>query len=319
MNPLISVIIPVYNVEPYLEKCLDSVINQTYHNLEIIIVDDGSTDHCPAICDKYAGKDQRIIVIHQENGGLSSARNAGLNIAKGEYIAFVDSDDWLELDIYQVLIHAAGNTDADMIVCDAYYCKYGTNQRVTSSCNSRVITIIEDNNDIFFHILNPTPTIRFEVWNKLFRRFVIADTRFKIGQRYEDIYFDRVVFSRVNKCVFVDAALYNYLTERPGSTICSFNIGRISKLDELDEYIRYFKENDRDDIAYSFLLYATETAVFFYCTASMLGNDEDVKSIILDRFESYYKAMSNPSCRYQLFHISPSLFVWIVKIKALFK
>ena len=99
-EPKISVIVPVYKVEPYLRKCLDSIINQTYRNLQIILVDDGSPDNCGAICDEYASKDSRIEVIHEENGGVSAARNAGLKLAAGDYIGWVDSDDWIEPDMY---------------------------------------------------------------------------------------------------------------------------------------------------------------------------------------------------------------------------
>ena len=104
MEEKISVIIPVYNVEPYLRKCLDSVINQTYRNLEIIIVDDGSPDNCGAICDEYAARDDRVIVIHKKNGGVSAARNDGIRIASGKWITFVDPDDWCEPDYYEMLI-----------------------------------------------------------------------------------------------------------------------------------------------------------------------------------------------------------------------
>ena len=104
MKPLISVIIPVYNVERYLDECIKSIVNQTYENLEIILVDDGSPDNCPRMCDDWAKKDERIRVIHKENGGLASARNAGMNICTGEYISFVDSDDWMELNAYESLL-----------------------------------------------------------------------------------------------------------------------------------------------------------------------------------------------------------------------
>ena len=103
MKPLISIIIPVYNVEQYLHRCVDSVLNQTYKNLEIILVNDGSPDNCPFICDEYAKKDKRIIVVHKENGGLSSARNAGLEIVQGEYISFIDSDDWIHENYNEIL------------------------------------------------------------------------------------------------------------------------------------------------------------------------------------------------------------------------
>lgn len=112
---MISVIIPVYNVESYLKRCLDSVINQSYQDLEIILIDDGSTDNSSKICDEYASNDPRVIVIHKQNAGQAAARNDGINIAKGEYIAFVDSDDWIELDMYELLMQAIIDTKADIV------------------------------------------------------------------------------------------------------------------------------------------------------------------------------------------------------------
>ena len=113
----ISVIVPVYKVEPYLRKCLDSIVNQTYRNLEIILVDDGSPDNCGRICDEYAERDNRIRVIHQKNGGVSSARNEGLKIASGDWIGWVDSDDWIEPDMFEYLLENAKKSKADIAVC----------------------------------------------------------------------------------------------------------------------------------------------------------------------------------------------------------
>ena len=117
---LISIIIPVYKVEKYLEKCIQSVINQTYENLQIILVDDGSPDNCGKICVEYAKKDHRIEVIHKSNGGLSDARNKGLEIAKGEYIGFVDSDDYIESDMYEVLYNLLKQYNAYVKICNFY-------------------------------------------------------------------------------------------------------------------------------------------------------------------------------------------------------
>ena len=119
-STMISVIVPVYNVEPYLRKCLDSIVNQTYRDFEILIIDDGSTDGSGRICDEYAEKDSRIKVFHTENRGLSCARNLGLAEAKGEWIGFVDSDDWIEPDMYEVLIRRAEETGADVVECSHY-------------------------------------------------------------------------------------------------------------------------------------------------------------------------------------------------------
>lgn len=125
----ISVIVPIYNVEPYIRQCLDSIVNQTYQNLEIILVDDGSPDNCGVICDEYAEKDGRIIVIHKKNGGLSAARNDGIEQASGDWIAFVDSDDWCELDYYEKLIKAVDGCKADVVCAGGYYLEYSERNR----------------------------------------------------------------------------------------------------------------------------------------------------------------------------------------------
>ena len=115
--PELSVIVPVYKVEKYLSKCIDSILAQTFTDFELILIDDGSPDRCGEICDEYAAKDSRIIVIHQQNKGVSAARNAGLEIAKGKYIGFVDSDDWIEPEMYQILIATANETASELVIC----------------------------------------------------------------------------------------------------------------------------------------------------------------------------------------------------------
>ncbi len=314
-NPLISVIVPVFGVEAYLIKCLDSIIHQSYSNLEIILVDDGSTDSCPQICDEYANKDSRVRVIHKEHGGLSSARNVGLDVARGDYIAFVDSDDWLELDMYEQMMTAAIENQADLVTCDVNKWMFGKNSYHTISRNTGKRTVIEDNDELFYHILRPNPTIRFEVWNKLFRRSIIGVTRFKVGQCYEDVYFDRIVFKRVRKCVSIDKALYNYLAGRPGSTIFSFDVGRLCKLDELDKYVSYFTNRGRQDIADIFLHCATTCTLYFYGQAMKYGLGDDVKRMIHKRFFHYYKKDKRMSLRYDLFGISPNMYYYLVSMK----
>jgi glycosyltransferase involved in cell wall biosynthesis len=124
-QPLISIIVPVYKVEKFLSKCVDSILNQTYRNIEIILIDDGSPDNSPAICDEYAEKDNRIKVIHQRNAGLAGARNAGLAICRGEYIAFVDSDDYIEPNMMEAMLNAAVNNDCDIVRCNCATIKDG--------------------------------------------------------------------------------------------------------------------------------------------------------------------------------------------------
>lgn len=314
-NSLISVIVPIFCVETYLPKCLNSIIHQSYSNLEIILIDDGSTDSCPQICDDYANSDSRVRVIHKEHGGLSSARNAGLDVATGNYIAFVDSDDWLELDMYEQMMINAIEGQADLVTCDINKWVYGGNNCHTISGNTGKTTVIVDNDELFYHILRPTPTIRFEVWNKLFRRSIVGETRFKVGQCYEDVFFDRIVFMRVRKCVSIDMALYNYLAGRPGSTIFSFDVGRLSKLDELDEYVSYFNNSGRQDIADIFLHCATTSSLYFYNQAVKFGLNDDVKRMIYNRFVNYFNKDKKKSFKYVLFSIAPSTYTYLASIK----
>ena len=185
-KPLISVIVPIYQVEKYLEQCLDSILNQTYRNLEIILIDDGSPDRCGDICDRYASLDSRIKVIHQPNAGLSAARNAGMDIATGEYISFIDSDDYIDSHFYEKMEQGFQDyPEAPIITCLAYqneegyitpYTHINTNQPEFHS----TLTFCED------CILGKMSVV---VWNKLFRSELMKDIRFRVGRIFEDSLF----------------------------------------------------------------------------------------------------------------------------------
>lgn len=215
LMPLISIIIPVYNVEKYLSVCLDSIINQTYQNLEIILVDDGSTDSCGRICDEYALKDERVLVIHQQNGGLSAARNSGLDIAKGDYIGFVDSDDYIELDMYEVLLNFAKNNNLDVSMCSAYEVFPGKKVKKRIDCFPPFITenIDEIINEIF---INKRGGVAVPVWCKLFKREVVIDKRFKLRRFYEDVFFVFEWLSNTKRFGRISDYKYYYV-QRKGS------------------------------------------------------------------------------------------------------
>ena len=205
---LISVIVPVYNVEKYLRRCIDSIINQTYTNLEIILVDDGSPDNCGKICDEYADKDSRIKVIHQQNGGLSAARNAGLDIATGDYIGFVDSDDYIAPEMYEKLYEALVQSDADVSICNF--------QRVDEEGN-RLKTREKINNDIFTNYqalteLQGNKGLCFIiVCNKLFNKALFNEVRFPLGKKCEDNYIAHKLIYNSKRAVCIDDILYYYL------------------------------------------------------------------------------------------------------------
>ncbi|WP_294101981.1 glycosyltransferase [uncultured Ruminococcus sp.] len=217
-SKMISVVIPVYNVEKYLERCVKSVVEQTYENLEIILVDDGSTDSSGELCDKIALTDDRIKVIHKENGGLSSARNAGIEVANGDYIGFVDSDDYIEKDMYLTLIAPTYEHDVDMCSCTMkdVYSSHVVNFKYEHNafyCNGK---------DAYRYILQGK-YIPISVCPKIFSRAVMEKARFAIGKYYEDFFFVAEVMPYVKTVWTVGLPLYCYYHRDDSITTCDFS------------------------------------------------------------------------------------------------
>ena len=166
MQPLISVIVPVYNVEQYLDRCVNSLVGQTYQNLEIILVDDGSPDGCSVICDNWARKDSRVIVIHKNNGGLSSARNSALDVCSGDVIAFVDSDDWVEPDMFEKMLESMQEHDADIVQCSVLKTyENGQSVLIDKGLPTRVFSGETALHDFLYHRNRMTSA----VWNKIYK------------------------------------------------------------------------------------------------------------------------------------------------------
>lgn len=212
MNWLVSIIVPIYKVEPYLDQCVQSIVDQTYKNLEIILVDDGSPDHCPTMCDAWAEKDNRIRVIHKENGGFSSARNAGLNAATGDYIQFVDSDDWILPDMTAALVSCAVKENADVVRCG--YCEYVDGDTQEICTNSQ--TYCPEYNKLVIDIMNDG-LMSGAVWNKLYKRSVLNGMRFRPGYS-EDILFNYCVIQKKPKMVYMTGTYYVYRVNRASVT-----------------------------------------------------------------------------------------------------
>lgn len=212
-NALISVIVPAYNVERYIRKCLDSVCNQTYRNLEILVIDDGSTDGTGAICDEFAAKDQRITVMHCENGGLSIARNRALDRAKGQLIGFVDSDDWIESNMFQQLHDTLISSDADIAICAYYREKRGRIRKMYS--DGRVFSM---NRKQALSQLVKDKTFRNYVWNKLYRRELFDDIRFPEHMHFEDTAIMYRLFIKAEAFECINVPLYHHIY-RVGSIV----------------------------------------------------------------------------------------------------
>lgn len=212
MMELVSVVVPIYNVEQYLDRCIQSIQSQTYENLEIVLVDDGSPDNCGKICDQYASKDQRIRVIHKENGGLSDARNAGVKIVTGKYLLFIDSDDFVAEDLVQKTVESAELNHSDIVLFDY--------QRLESNDTIEVCSIsgIPENQSFS---LEDYPEVLFKsisAWNKLFSRefYMNSEIQFPVGYYYEDLGSSPKYLFAAKRITYVKEPFYNYVI-REGS------------------------------------------------------------------------------------------------------
>lgn len=235
----ISVIIPVYNAELYLSKCLDSILQQYYENLEIILVDDGCTDSCPKICDEYAEKDNRIKVIHQQNGGLSDARNTGLKLATGDYISFVDNDDLLSVYFYERLIQVATKNNADIVECDFKKFVDAEDYNEKNLKPQMVVDIFDTQNALNLLIgdyLQPM------VWNKIYRKKVLINLDFPVGKSHEDVFWTYQAFGNANKIVHLKEVLYFYRQHDQSIMGKKYSLQRLDAVEALEERIYYIKE-----------------------------------------------------------------------------
>jgi len=212
MEELISVVVPIYNVEKYLKKCIDSILAQTYRHLEIILVDDGSPDNCGAICDNYAQEDGRVLVIHKKNGELSSARNAGLEIAKGELIVFIDSDDWIDANYIEKLYNDISESGADVAV--PAFCISFENGDCAVDSRLKEITTYSKKEALEVFLFNGylTPCVASKMWKKSLWQKI----RCPEGKLFEDQYTTYKLLMLANKIVF-DPGVYYYYFKRSGS------------------------------------------------------------------------------------------------------
>lgn len=235
-NGLVSIIIPIYNVCDYLERCIISVLNQTYRNIEIILVDDGSTDGSEIICDSFEKRYEEIQVIHKKNGGLSDARNAGIDNARGEYLMFVDSDDFIAPEMVQILLHELKEKSAQVAVCSVEKV-YG--EEIPKS-GKEYNVIIMDGRESVLKLYTSLYSDMVVAWNKLYRRECFHNLRFPIGKIHEDEFVTYKILYNLQKCVYVSKPLYYYF-QRPNS-ICGekYSLKRLDRTQALEERLEYF-------------------------------------------------------------------------------
>ncbi len=238
LKPLISVIVPVYNVEKWLNKCVDSILAQTYKNIELILVDDGSPDRCGEICDEYAKKDKRVRVIHKENARQGAARNSGLDIAKGDYIGFVDSDDYIAPDMYEVMLSRMTEHNADMAVCGFY--NISPYRAVAGSTHDGVLVM--DNREAMKTYYS-TNLIHCTVWNKLYKSRLWEDLRFPEKIFREDEYVFYRALANAEKVVHIGEAKYYYTIREGSSEHGGFRLDFLISNESIDRQYDYIKKN----------------------------------------------------------------------------
>ena len=317
---LISIIVPVYNMEQYLDRCMQSILQQTYCRLEIILVDDGSTDTSPAMCEEYAKKDNRVKVIHKQNGGLSDARNAGLVIASGNYIGYVDSDDWIEPDMYERMYQACVEYNAQIAVC-RYFREY-KNQTVAGGDGS-VVPLSRDallrayiSGDDRFVIYN-------SVWSKLFHRDLVEGMVFPKGRNSEDIMYTTRAFCRVKQAVYLDQCFYHYVLDREGSIMNATQSERMFR-DEIPfwrEHITCIKEMVSQQMADLAGYHFQRRLLFYYIDARNAKNREAASRFVaemkkdkseMDRIYDSGIVSRGDRMRRKLFFLSPPAYAAVV-------
>ena len=241
--PKLSIIVPIYNVEKYLSRCIESILNQTFREFELILINDGSTDNFKEICEKYKKIDSRIIVVNKKNGGVSSARNFGIDISRGEYIGFVDPDDFIDSNMYEILFNIINLYQSDIVICDYYkVSEYNIKKYEEIQLNNKGIIVENINNiDAIERILTVGEKFIF-AWNKIYKRRLFENLRYNEGMIYEDEFLAHRILYRCNKVSIINSSLYYYV-QRKGSIVNSrFSSKKFDKVYAIKDRVDFLKD-----------------------------------------------------------------------------
>ena len=314
---LLSVIVAAYNIEAYIERGIRSICEQTYHNLEIIVVDDGSADGTGRILDEMAGNDARIQVIHKENGGLAQARNTGIARARGNYIGFVDGDDWIDPDMYEKMFSAMKDKQADLAVC-----RYRQISRTRTFDGSVDRAVLFEGQEALTAYVEEREefAIQNAAWNKLYRKELLSGNLFPEGRWYEDIVFATEALARAGRCIYLDIALYNYIIDREDS-IMNRRINSRTFTDQIPAYYektKLLQKLGREDLALTHDYFFYKRLLLFYGDISRTGNGEEYlmklrEILVRDRAraeEAFRSPIADPGDRKKLslFYRSPAAY-----------
>ncbi len=315
MEELISVIIPVYNVKPYLKECVDSVINQSYRNLEIILVDDGSNDGSEMICDEYCKKDSRVKVIHQENKGLSVARNIGIEHSKGDFLTFVDSDDYIHKEMLMVLYDSIKEYDSDISVCNY------SNAGMLEVVNKKNVKVFNELEEMLGELYKDNCICFGTAWGKIYKRKIFDEIRYPANRRYEDNFVAHRIFEIANRLVYSDNKLYCYRLRKDSIMNMAYSLKNLDEIDAIYDRMNFVKERgyeyfyNRD-----FYRYINALRRNYENLKRYLPNEKEKMTELLIEFNKYYnlksrKRIISNKIRFglDLFHIKSLVLEKIIK------
>lgn len=287
---LVSVIVPIYNVEEYLHQCIDSIIQQTYYNLEILLVDDGSSDNSGVIAEDYANSDNRIKVYHKKNGGLSDARNYGIDHANGDYFTFVDSDDFIVPKMIENMVIIAEKELADIVECRNCRCSSEDTIFSVSIPDGKINTRILSGNDRMRLFLSPTG-IKTTAWAKLYKRELFNNVRFPVGKYHEDVFTTYKLIDLASRVALTDFVGYVYRNNKNSITKSTFNIKRLDAIDGKLEQATFIKAHypDYAPMAYVHIVYSCNSILRAMADSKYVNKDVFNKlSILYKQYGIYY-------------------------------
>lgn len=287
MSSTVTIVVPVYNTGKFLHRCVDSIINQTYTNTEIILVDDGSEDNSPEICDDYARQDTRIKVIHKKNGGLSMARNTGIDEAKGEYICFIDSDDYIHPEFIDTLYHMCINYNADIAQCGIIKTK---NDDFID--DKKIFTVKTfDNMEMIERIYKKNYSENIVAWNKLYLLKLFSDVRYPEGIMREDEATTYKLFYNANKIAVTEKGYYYYFSNPESFTRCKYTVKQLDILRAMEIRLDFYRRKglkkfyDKDCF-----LYLTRILINYYKVVKYLDDSKKYKTELKEKYKEIYNS-----------------------------
>lgn len=305
---LLSIIVPVYNIAHYLDRCVESLVRQSWSNLEILLIDDGSTDDSGKLCDAWADQDARVRVVHEENHGQAAAKNQGIALAKGDYIGFVDADDWLDPNMYAHLIREMTLNGASVGACAFTYVFEHRNVRAGGDTGQvsvyprrRALIQMAQQEDLMF-----------ESTLKVYAREVIGPARFPEGKLYEEIRFAMDMSPRLGTVVYVDKPYYYYQQGRPGSTNCSFTKAKLAIIEDCDAFSQLLEDEGLTDASRAMEAFTLRHMIRMYFNAKACNAEPWMgKQLVRDFRTRYFSELDNeyiPKAKFFLFACSPGMY-----------